>query len=352
MPTESSPAIPIEAFSAPVLAYTVCDEAIRVRAVNEAFETSFGEIAPDASVSTIFAQFDLGTPDGKKELEAYMQCGESVEISLESVDQAATYCARVITTGNGRGYLIVASDSEKTLTEHADVGHVASVISHDLRNPLDVAKAHLEAARETGKPKHFETVSEAHDRMEQLIRNVLSLARGSDGLDSSEQISIAEVIDSAWHSVDTELATLEVSEPLPATTADPGRVQRLFENLFRNAIEHGSDGSHSPANDSGDRHSKSDGSASGSDGGQTLPNAPTKVTITVGPLEDGFYVADDGVGVPTGNRDEIFEPGYSTEHGGAGLGLAIVENIVTAHGWDLRLARSGEDGARFEIRFE
>jgi signal transduction histidine kinase len=331
MSSENGTAIPIDAFPTPVVAYAVCDEEIRLREANEEFKTSFGELSPGAPVSTIFAQFDgVSTPDNR-EPEEYMQRGESVAISLDSFDQAATYCARIITTEESKGYLIFCPKSEDKKTEHIDVGHVTSVISHDLRNPLDVAKAHLEAARETGNPKHFETVSEAHDRMEQIIGDVLSLAQESEGVDSSEQISIAIVADSAWHAVDTESATLEVTESLPTTTADPNRVQRLFENLFRNAIEHNS--------------------VAATDCGQRPSSAPEKITITVGPLENGFYVADDGSGIPIDNGEEIFEPGYSTVHGGTGLGLAIVEKIVAAHGWELELATAEEGGARFEIQF-
>ncbi|WP_323192983.1 ATP-binding protein, partial [Halostella sp. PRR32] len=57
------------------------------------------------------------------------------------------------------------------------------------------------------------------------------------------------------------------------------------------------------------------------------------VTVTVGPLpdEDGFFVADDGPGIPERDREVVFETGYTT--GGIGLGLAIVENVATAPGW-------------------
>jgi signal transduction histidine kinase len=76
------------------------------------------------------------------------------------------------------------------------------------------------------------------------------------------------------------------------------------------------------------------------------------VTIIVGAGEGGFYVADDGPGIPAGKRDVVFEPGYSTRADGTGLGLAIVERIVTAHGWDLTLTTGAAGGVRFEIEVE
>jgi signal transduction histidine kinase len=72
------------------------------------------------------------------------------------------------------------------------------------------------------------------------------------------------------------------------------------------------------------------------------------VTVTVGGLPDGFYVADDGEGVPPADRDRVFERGYTTGDG-TGLGLSIVEQIVGAHGWSVRATESEDGGARFEI---
>jgi signal transduction histidine kinase len=68
-------------------------------------------------------------------------------------------------------------------------------------------------------------------------------------------------------------------------------------------------------------------------------------------LEDrpGFYVADDGSGIPETDRDEIFNSGYSTLDNGTGFGLNIVSEIVDAHGWKITATDSWDGGARFEI---
>jgi len=74
------------------------------------------------------------------------------------------------------------------------------------------------------------------------------------------------------------------------------------------------------------------------------------VTITVGAIDDrGFYVADDGPGIPDDERGQIFETGYSTAGSGAGIGLAIVKRIVDAHDWEITVTDSEAGGARFEI---
>ena len=93
-----------------------------------------------------------------------------------------------------------------------------------------------------------------------------------------------------------------------------------------------------------------DGTAEAADGDDGVPGGP-EITITVGALEDGggFYVADDGPGIPAAKRDDVLSFGYSTADGGTGFGLAIVSEIAEAHGWDLEVTESSAGGARFVI---
>ncbi len=198
-----------------------------------------------------------------------------------------------------------------------EVDRIASVVSHDLRNPLDVAKAQLLAARERGDEEHFDRAARAHDRMERIIGDVLTLARGEDAVSPRPGVELESVVADAWDTVDTADADLVVEE-LPTTEADPDRLRRLFENLFRNAVEHG-------------------------DVGQG------EVEVVVGRTDEGgFFVADDGAGIDPGERDRVFEPGYSS--GGTGLGLSIVRSIARAHGWTAGVETAETGGARFAFR--
>jgi signal transduction histidine kinase len=110
--------------------------------------------------------------------------------------------------------------------------------------------------------------------------------------------------------------------------ADPSRLRQLFENLFRNAVEHSSTSPPSQAQ-------------------EDAPGRDEELTVTVGRLEDGFYVEDDGSGIPAETRKTAFETGDSGLASDTGLGLQIVAQIVDAHGWEIRIADA--DGARFEI---
>ena len=196
----------------------------------------------------------------------------------------------------------------------------ASIVGHDLRNPLNVASSYLELAQQECDSEHLGKIERAHDRMITLIEDLLVLAREGTDETTREYISLAGVVQSAWTQVETDGATLDIDTE-QTLQADPGHLQRILENLFRNAIEHG-DGPDHPE---------------------------SAVTITVGDTDGGWYLADDGPGIPPEGRADVFDAGYSTNTSGTGLGLAIVERLASAHGWTVRVTESESGGARFEF---
>jgi signal transduction histidine kinase len=189
--------------------------------------------------------------------------------------------------------------------------------------------------------------------MDRLIDDVLALARGVDEGDLSP-VSLRRTARSCWQGDDE---SIEVVGDL-RFLADRVRLQRLLENLFRNSVEHGSTSNGSEAGDSVDRRATegrseaaSGDTATHADGSGGRPDDDASVGVRLGPLGDeaGFFVADDGPGIPPEKRDAVFEFGHSTAREGTGLGLGIVERIADAHGWACRLTESTEGGARFEF---
>ncbi|MDZ5810986.1 PAS domain S-box protein [Halorubrum sp. AD140] len=193
----------------------------------------------------------------------------------------------------------------------------ASVVSHDLRNPLNVAQGRVDLAREEFDSPHLDSAASAHERMDTLIADLLTLAREGERVSETTPVGLRSVAESCWRNVDTADATLTVERDL-TLRADESRLQQLLENLVRNAVEHGGD----------------------------------DVAVTVGALDDaaGFFVADDGPGIPPDERDAVFDAGYSTTRTGTGFGLRIVEQVATAHGWEVAVTEHDETGgARFEV---
>lgn len=192
----------------------------------------------------------------------------------------------------------------------------ASTVSHDLRNPLSVAQGYLELAEETGDSEQFEQCRRALDRMNELISDLLVLAREGTEIDRAEATQITALAEECWSFVSGDSATISVTTDV-TVVGDRSRLRQLFGNLFQNAISHGDE----------------------------------NVVVRVGQLNDksGIYVEDNGPGIPEQNCHQVFNDGYSTRDSGTGYGLTIVKQIVEAHGWDIRVTDTAGGGARFEI---
>jgi len=194
----------------------------------------------------------------------------------------------------------------------------ASTLSHDLRNPLAVARGHVELLRtklddsQAELLEHVEKIDGAHDRIDSIIGDVLTLTRKGESVEETDRFDLAAVAEEAWSNIDNKDATLRVEDSI-AIEGERNRLLRAFENLFRNAIDH----------------------------------VGPEVTVTVGLTEDGFYVEDDGPGIPDEEMDSIFEYGHTTSESGTGLGLSIVKTIAEAHGWSLWVDGTSGRGARF-----
>ncbi len=189
----------------------------------------------------------------------------------------------------------------------------ASVVSHDLRNPLGVVSGHLELAAEDCPSEHLEPIEDAVERMERLIEDLLALARQGERVGEMEPVELAPLIKQSNQTVENPV---ELQLDIDATIrADRSRLEQLIENLLRNASEHA--GSHP--------------------------------TVTVGRLADGFYVEDDGSGIPPEDREEVFSAGFSTKEDNTGIGLSIVKRIALAHDWTIDVTDGESNGARFEL---
>jgi signal transduction histidine kinase len=245
-----------------------------------------------------------------------------LELSADETDRVFEYDERPIPQGYGTtGRILYFSDiTEQAATAAAlqaktdRLDDFASRVSHDLQGPITVASSYVQLARRADDPDNaLDQIETALQRAERLIDDILSMARSDQAL-SPEPVALAEQAHTAWAMVSTGDASLVV-ETDATISADPQQLSRCFENLFQNAVEHGGDG----------------------------------VTVRVGATADGFYVADDGVGIPADKQATIFNERVSDDPDGTGYGLAIVRDIVAAHDWAIAVTDSDAGGARFEI---
>ena len=202
-------------------------------------------------------------------------------------------------------YRTVAAQNER-------LNEFAGVLAHDIRNPLTAAIGYTEYAIETAPSElatHLRTVLDSLDRIEDLITSTLSLAREGVDVGERDAVDLEDIAQGAWELVSPSNATLEVTESR-IITADESRLRQLFENVFRNVDEHCGD----------------------------------EVTVTVRGTDAGFEIINDGPEMPAEIADSVFSDSFGADR--VGLGLLIVERIVSGHGWDGTI-ETGPDETKF-----
>ncbi|PSQ44363.1 hybrid sensor histidine kinase/response regulator [Halobacteriales archaeon QS_9_68_42] len=376
-----------------------------VERVNPAFEETFGygteEMIGENLDELIVPE---GHRDGAVEINERLLAGERIHTEVRRLTPEGVRDFRLDVLGPEgtlEGYAIYTDVTESKRRQrelerqNERLEKFVSVVSHDLRSPLSVAKGNLKLANEEYDDPRLTDAADAVDRMNALIGDLLTLAREGERVNEVEPVDLGGVAEDCWEGVRTEAATLE-TESAPEIEADRSRVRQVLSNLLRNAVEHSSTSSRPKADDAVEHGSTSPPSHAQEDAGSenasepsvanapedavehsstsppshaqedagsedasepSVANAPEDavehggwdVTVTVGDLDRGFYVADDGPGIPEEERDRVFESGYTTAKEGTGFGLSIVAEIAEAHGWEIEVTESADGGARFEV---
>ena len=227
-----------------------------------------------------------------------------VTVSLNPVVTGGTISRIVASIVDVSEYREREADLE---AERNRIEQAVKLLAHDLRNLLFVIDGNLETARES-----VETIESSFDRIEGRIRDAEALT--SDAvLESVTAVDLGSTVEDTWEALETQDCQLVVADSA-TILADRNLLERLLENLFTNAVTHAGD----------------------------------DVTVRVGTKDEGFFVADDGVGIPPEDRERVFAEHFSTADS-TGLGLSVVASVVDAHGWEIEVSESEAGGARFEI---
>lgn len=314
----------------PTASFVIENDEPVVESVNPAFERVFGYTQEELAGEKIDEYI---VPPGQEtqagEYNDLLQQGKNINVEVRrlTADGSRNFLLDVVpfrlNAPNVHGYAMYTDITERKRREqelerqNERLEKFASIVSHDIRNPLNVAKGFLDVARETPEDEYFDRLETALDRVDDIVESVLTLARHGQTVTDPVPTDLSETAENAWKNVETMEATLQIDTAADRDLyGDSTRLTTLFENLFRNALDHvGSD-----------------------------------VTVSVGVLEDGtsFYVTDDGPGIPEENHERIFESGFTTRSDGTGYGLAIVKEVVDAHDWDITIGER-KPGACFEI---
>jgi signal transduction histidine kinase len=182
----------------------------------------------DRAADGEYVRFDAShvTPDGD-------------EVPVDSVVRPVTEDGTVVSLiVEGRDVSERVASQRELERQNERLERFASVVSHDLRNPLNVATGRLELARRTGDLEHLDAVSSALERMETLIDDLLALTREGHSEADERVVDLGSLAGECWETVETGRAGIRV-ESDSRIRADQSRLRQLLENLFRNAAEHG-----------------------------------------------------------------------------------------------------------------
>ncbi|MEL6379398.1 MAG: HAMP domain-containing sensor histidine kinase [Pseudomonadota bacterium] len=220
----------------------------------------------------------------------------------------------------------------------AALGAGISKISHDLRNILASAQLMSDRLMNSDDPrvrKLSPRLVDALDRAITLSRETLNYGRISPETLSREPVKLLSLVESVFDDTASLYVTTSASiDKHLEVSIDRTQMHRALMNLIRNATEAlcadlPPDTPPQAAHDTGFK---------------------IDVTATVVGRALHLDIADNGPGLPEGARDHLYEPFKgSFKPGGSGLGLAIAAEIVRAHGGNLTLKKSDEDGATFGI---
>ena len=249
-------------------------------------------------------------------------------IELEDPDRYFNVKRTTIRTPAGHigGQVTAFSDVTELEQTNQRLDQFASMVSHDLRTPLNNAVVQTNCLAQDPSDERVEALQEALDRMDSMIDDMLRLARAGGSIETAEACSLDELAEEVWETLETDGAKLDCQVEDTTIEADPVRLFQVLENLFRNALDH---------NDS-------------------------PLIVRVGTLNErselagddehvGFFIEDDGCGIPEEQQDVILDHGYTTTQAGSGYGLSVVQHIIDAHGWEIHVTDGADGGTRFEI---
>lgn len=252
----------------------------------------------------------------------------AVDFSLKPVRDEAGRIVLLLPEGRDITKLKEAQRRETTMLHAlASIGESASILAHEIKNPITAVNLALKAVAERLGEDHQEVLADLVQRLQKLertMRRTLSFARP---LELRRRPIVARaLLEDAARSLRPELEQCGVAlelrseAELPAIEGDHELLEEVLANLIKNARE-----------------------ALGSGGHIWLSAVSREKHIELA-------VEDDGPGIPESALVNLFKPFHTTKAEGTGIGLALCKKIVVEHGGEITVGRSARGGARFAIR--
>ena len=264
------------------------------------------------------------------EAEYVLMDGEfrSVDFSLKPIFTDDERVLFIIAEGRDITDLKRAQTRETSMLRAlASIGESASILAHEIKNPITAINSALRAAADKLGEDEQEVLTDLVARMqklEHLMRRTLSLAKPLDlhlAPQHPERLfrDVASSLREEVLRTDSQL-TVKVADETPSILADSGLIEEVFTNLVKNALE------------------------AAEEGGRIILSARPAGTDRV-----ALVAEDNGPGIDESVRDSLFQPFVTTKSTGTGIGLAFSKKIVEEHGGTIEIGSSELGGARFEV---
>ncbi|MEK7842061.1 MAG: ATP-binding protein, partial [Deltaproteobacteria bacterium] len=284
-----------------------------------------------AVITGLLIAFALNRP--LKRLEDTLKniaAGNIEELNLDATNEfvslSKTFNTAVATI---KQRLLTAKDSASDEAVHglerlerlAVLGGISAIIAHEIKNPLASIKGLTQlmaekAGMDSDTIKYTFVMLEEIDRLNKVADNLLYLAKPSK--EDYRYCDIRQLLDKvaakALQTIDKKVEILKDSDKAPVEIwMDSDRLERAFLNLMINALQ-----------------STLENKGQGSGGAVAITVAKYGDTVSV-------KITNKGSFIPAQDREQIFEPFYTTKGRGTGLGLAVAKHIISSHGGDIRV---------------
>ncbi|MCU0783553.1 MAG: ATP-binding protein [Verrucomicrobia bacterium] len=212
-------------------------------------------------------------------------------------------------------------------TRLKEMNFAAAGLAHETKNPLNIIRglAQMISKRDDAPPEIREksrSIVDEADRVTAQLNDFINFSRPREVRRVTVPLNsaVGEVVRALGHDFEDKAIKMTVAENLPAIEADEQLLRQALFNLLLNATQAVERG--------GEIHIAA---------GRSGANEAT------------LEIRDNGPGVPAENRTDIFKPYFTTTQKGTGLGLAVVQQIVLAHGWEIECVPNEPRGAVFRI---
>ncbi len=249
--------------------------------------------------------------------------------ALEEVDQQRRRFVAQLEAKNAE----VEAKNAEVETKNEELERFSYTVSHDLKSPLvtirgfaGLLRANAAAGKAGAMERDIERIDDAATKMGELLDELLQLSRIGRVIDQPQEVPLAEVAREAVARLAGRIAEsgaeVEISPDLPVVPGDPARLLEVFQNLVENAVKYM--------------------------GTQPQP----RVTIGIRRATDGavVYVRDNGMGIASEDHQKVFGlfARLDDRIEGTGIGLALVERVIDAHGGHIWIESQGRGrGATF-----